>query len=369
MAATTARGYTRLMPSHVAHLLFVEDLVRRSPHASTLAPLCDAPTNRWLALAAQGPDLFFHNQRSRPTGIAYGSLMHRRGYGSAVAAMWRYARERELGVDSWAGAWVIGFASHAVLDRHTHPYINAMSGWAEPGEPETDRYRSMHPFLERLIDVELLRRERGIHPNELDFAARATIAPEPPEQWLGIMAAGLRGAYRKARDDGRLHRRLEGAYRDTIGYYRFTNRVDRSYLEGGLEREERGEIGSRWLGIVHPPEVPDDIDVLNLAHREWPHPCSVHERHRESFPELLEQARTAGVSMADAIVEVWNAPPDEGAAAIAAAVGEWNLSDGRPTERPCRKRHATPLPLPELQERIRESIRHGRGGRLERALP
>lgn len=350
------------MPSHVTHLLHAEEIVARSAHAADIGAVLHAPVNDYLVLGAQGPDIFYHNQRRRPTGLAYGSLMHRRGYGATVAAMWEWAREHGAGIDSWASAFIVGFASHAILDRHTHPYINARSGWPEPGKPETDRFRSMHPFLERLIDVALLDRMRGIHPNELDFHHRVSCGESPPQRWVELMSHALAAAYRKAADDTRLSERLASAYLDSMGYYRYTNHVDPVHLEAGLRREENGEVGSRWLSIVHPLSVPSSVDVLNLEHTEWPHPCSRHESSTADFPELYDRAVAEGAAVVDSIVDAWDLPVAEGKARIEAAVANWNLSDGRPAERPCGKRFAAPLPLREAQERIRASIRNGRGG-------
>ncbi|MFW6313282.1 MAG: zinc dependent phospholipase C family protein [Spirochaetota bacterium] len=350
------------MPSHVAHLLFAEDAIARSVRARELKPILAPPENRYLVLGAQGPDIFYHNQRRRPKGLAYGSLMHRRGYGTAVAHMW--ARARETNAAAWATAWIIGFATHAVLDRHAHPYINSRSGWQEQGKPETDRFRSMHAFLERLIDVDLLRRKRGMHPNDLGFFERVSCGGEPPPAWVDLLAHGLRNTYAKAADDSRLVDRLHSAYLDTMGYYRFTTHVDAHYLEKGLAREESGVVGSRWLSIVHPPEVPDDLDVMNEKHEEWPHPCSIDDRRTMSFLDCYENALDEAAHMIDVIVEWWNSDPTRGHPMIEATVQNWNLSDGRPTERPCTKRHSAPLPLHEIQGRIRASIRAGNGGRL-----
>ncbi len=350
------------MPSHVAHLLFAEDAIARSVRSGKLTHILDAPQNRYLVLGAQGPDIFYHNQRRRPTGLAYGSLMHRHGYGTMVAHMW--ARARELDAGAWATAWVIGFATHAILDRHAHPYINSRSGWQEQQKPETSRFRSMHAFLERLIDVELLRRKRDMHPNDLNFFDRVSCGVEPPTEWIDVVSYGLRETYAKAAEDSRLAERLHSAYLDAMGYYRFTRRVDAHYLEKGLAREESGEIGSRWLSIVHPTETPDDIDVLNDERDEWPHPCSEDDRRTMSFLDCYENALVEASRMIDTIVEWWDTEPAQGHGVIEAAVKNWNLSDGRPTEWPCPKQHSAPLPLHELQERIRESIRTGHGGRL-----
>jgi hypothetical protein len=69
--------YISSMPSQIAHFIFAQDLV------SALSP---SDQNRiqpeYLFLGAQGPDIFYHNLRTKPSGVFYGGLMHRPGLGS-----------------------------------------------------------------------------------------------------------------------------------------------------------------------------------------------------------------------------------------------------------------------------------------------
>ena len=350
------------MPSHITHLLFAEDTCSEAGLERLLEPENRSP----LVLGAQGPDIFYHNQRRRPSGLSYGSLMHRHSYGAAVAEMSRWAWRNSLPIESWAGAWTIGFATHAILDRYTHPYINYFSGWVEPGDPHTERYRSMHPFLERLIDVALLKRFRGIHTNDLGFFTIVDCGEEVPDEWLDMMSFALRETYERASKDRDLLARLTSAYLDSRGYYKFTNVVDERHLSEALRREERGEIGTRWLSIVHPPNVPEDVDVLNTGRVSWCHPCSSRETYAESFLDLYRAALRESVRTARTIADAWcgAGSPAQRGSAIEEAVRNWNLSDGRDTERACHKKHAAPLRLGEVQARIRASIREGRGGRV-----
>lgn len=344
------------MPSHITHLLLAQQTCR----SANLEILLEPHTSPYLTLGCQGPDLFYHNQRRRPSGLTYGSLMHRHGYGEAVSNMAQWAWDRNLELDSWAGAWVVGFATHAVLDRHTHPFINYFSGWVEHGDPHTEQFRSMHPFLERLIDVAMLAELEHTHPNDLDFYGLVDIGDEPPTEWLSLMKHALQSTYTVATGDGQIEERLQSAYLDTMGFYRFTNRIDETYLLQGIGREERGEIGSRWLSIIHPLEVPASVDVLNGNHGEWAHPCDPAELHTESFTDLYRNALAETTEMARAIGKAWtdtSLPTETRRAAIEKTVGNWNLSDGRNTSRPCKKIHAGPLPLRELQEEIKEQVR------------
>ena len=351
------------MPSHITHLLFAEDCCSKAGLQSL-----GEPANRsYLALGAQGPDLFYHNQRRKPSGLTYGSLMHRHSYGSAVSHMATWTWTQGLPLESWAGAWVVGFATHAILDRFAHPYINYFSGWVEPGDPHTERFRSMHPFLERLIDVALLNSVRGMHPNSLNFSELSNCGESPSAAWLDMVETALSATYQVAAGDAELRDRLTSAYLDTAGYYRFTNVVDEHSLREGLGREERGEIGARWLSIVHPLSVPDTVDVLNEGHATWTHPCNGKERYSDSFRDRYNQALASATVMVGEIADAWNDTShsaEDRRRRIEDAVGNWNLSDGRNTERPCRKHRADPLPLRELQNQIRDSVQSGGDGRV-----
>lgn len=357
------------MPSHLTHQVFVEEAIRRASNANTkVAPSGDVD-GAALTLGAQGPDTFYHNQRRKPSALEYGSMIHRRGYGRLCAKIFRQAASTENdAVRASAGAYLIGFASHAILDRHTHPFINYWSGWWDRSNSDTERLRGMHPFLERLIDVHVLKRYRFTTPLAYGFYKRVTCGDEPPAWLLAIQEAAMRATYPRAARDGQLRARLTSAYLDTLGYYRFTDKVDTEYLAEARRRELAGEVSSRWLAIVHPPSIPRDLDVMNAQHRRWCHPCSSREVHEESFWELFERGLDEMTEVVHAIWGAWslatNRDLDTGAVDDAAdqverAVGNFNLSDGRENERPCEKRHSDPLPLPQLLDEIRERIDSG----------
>ncbi len=351
------------MPSQITHALFAEDsLPHRLRHC-----LDDEEFRGWLVLGAQGPDLFYHNQRRKPRSIQYGTLLHRHGYGQLTAAMFREARKRNEQPDGSLAAYIYGFAGHAVLDRALHPYINYRSGRPVAGRPETEELRSMHAFLERLVDVALLQKLRGIHTNKYDFYGII----EPLENtgggiWKTFMYRALASALTRASEDKRLEERVENTWLDAFGYYQFTRHVSRPYLEEGLRREEAGVMRPQWLSIVHPPNIPADLDVLNLKKAEWVHPCSSRRTSTMTVPEMYEKAvhraREIVVHIAQWLETELDSEPTIPDESIISLVGDYNLSDGRPRRRPCRPRHMDPLPLPLLQKLIRHSIRNGTGG-------
>ena len=170
------------MPAHISHLLFAEDALREAtPDAAVLLQ----EGGNLFRLGAQGPDLFYHNQRTRPLALRYGSLIHRRGFGTLVAHMARTviaAAHRTGSVHAEQAAFLAGFATHADLDRHAHPYIICRAGWVRHGDPSTDRYRRCHPLLERLLDVAALARDAARSwpsSNSLPTSPAASVCPTP----------------------------------------------------------------------------------------------------------------------------------------------------------------------------------------------
>jgi len=66
-------------------MLFAEDVLDRALGGTGKTLLKrHGPLFRF---GAQGPDFFYHNKRTRPTGIKYGLATHKEGYGRVVKNM------------------------------------------------------------------------------------------------------------------------------------------------------------------------------------------------------------------------------------------------------------------------------------------
>ena len=320
------------MASHIAHLLFAEE-------SATRAGMSLDRTVPLYVLGAQGPDLFLHSQRRKPRAIQYGGLFHRKGFAALVA------RLAEGSPD--ARAYAAGFLTHIVLDRVSHPFINYFAGWWDRDRPDTKGYQHMHPFLERLLDIELLQRREGIHPKEIAFHRLVDCGSQLPESFLQELCDALRRSVDSAARDQELRKRVQNAYADSLGYYRYTGEVDEAYLREARRRQETGEISDRWLSLVHPPSLPYELDVLNLSHREWCHPCDSSLESRDSFLDLWER----GVPRAASLLQRLSPGGTED---LEREIGDKNLNDGIYGATPCRRTHMDPLPLRELYDRIRK---------------
>ena len=107
-----------------------------------LSRRCGAPFFRF---GCQGPDIFYHNRRTMPSGLHYGALAHRRGFGSLVAGAAASLPAAEREATSASAAYLLGLATHAAVDRATHPFIIYFSGWALPSDPGSGGFGAATP--------------------------------------------------------------------------------------------------------------------------------------------------------------------------------------------------------------------------------
>jgi hypothetical protein len=329
------------MPSHFTHLVFAEEAVSRALGEEAEKILRTHGT--MLRFAAQGPDIFYHNQRTMPTGMRYGVALHKHGYGTLVQQLVREAQRLGMGPSTDLGAYILGFATHAILDRYTHPYIIHFAGWDDFGQPGVNRAYHCHPYLERILDVLLLPERRGVDPARFDFLSLVRSARNLPYPVMKALVKGLHATFpsfsRKSLD----RKRIENACHDTIFFYKVTNHLNPELPRMAWKEDRKEGFRQHRLGLLHPREVPADLDFLNRQGRAWCHPCDDRIVSHASFLELYEQALEESVRLTrllhDAIAR--RSPLD----GIADAVGNQSLDTGRD---PCTPRFSNPFPLREI---------------------
>ncbi len=351
------------MPSQLAHLFFATDTIAR---ALPPAPFRRITAHRAaLGLGAQGPDIFLHNRRSKPSALRYGTRLHRAGFGSMLAAAAEAARRSGVQADDQTAAYLYGFATHAALDRFLHPYINYRSGWYERGRPDTERLRTMHAFLERLLDTALLRARLGITPSAVPALSYLDLGDELPESIAEALRCALIEQLPGAQRDHALRTRLRNAYQDSRGYYYWAHhdlaQARRTAVRSDGARAKR----LHRLAILHPEVVPLGLDVLNLSRRRWRDPCPAGRYRRESVPQLYRRALDSAAVTVEALFQLFSAPADaelgDHRRAVEAAAGNSDLSDHYQRAARCPRRYNSPLPLHRLLERFSIELSNGRG--------
>ena len=263
------------MPSQISHILHgLEASVALAPGWEALA---HSPAFR---LGCQGPDIFYHNRRTKPGAFLYGTRLHRRGWGSFLSRFRREALARNWGPDHPGMALLAGMATHGFLDRECHPFIVYFSGWKVPGVPSTDHLRHAHMFLERILDVGLWEQQnRG--PLTKCFWQSDLPSPQdfPDDLWTA-WAEALHEVFPQLSARAEVELRLHNAVSDTKGFLAFTSPTGE---EQGLKAARHGA-----LHYFHPVNLPD-WDFLNLSHSPWFDPVTGTERH-ESYCDLFEAA-------------------------------------------------------------------------------
>ncbi|MDR1250190.1 MAG: zinc dependent phospholipase C family protein [Treponema sp.] len=344
------------MPSQILHALFGEDFLAALDRNFGCCPIEEA-CRSIFALGCQGPDIFYHSQMTRPVGLEYGTLLHRRGYGTFTAALFDLALgEGALKADYAAYAW--GFATHAVLDRACHPYIVCRTARPDKGGGEG----KLHAFFERILDALMLEALRGKPVASWDQDSLARICGDPPQGLKELLAEALRRAFpERAGGDAQLLRRMDSAFRDCAFFYRHTCPAKTSFLAPRLAPAEQEAFQRRMaeelpLAYLHPEALPGGIDYLNLKHRTWHYPLEEGGPDTRSFPDIYAQGLEAALEilgpLAAELLETGSLPGSE---EIARRVGDNGLSIQDRNGKPATASRSEPLPLEQVLEQQRQA--------------
>lgn len=345
------------MPAQVCHLMFAEEVLQAAVPEAAAEVL--ERHGKLFRFAAQGPDFFYHNQRTLPSGMKYGVSAHRRSFGRLVAHMiaeFRHLQSRERISGQRAAAlgeiesYILGFATHAFLDKKAHPYIDYHAGWSEVSGRRSDPLYRCHIFLERILDVLMLKARRGLEIRELDLPGLLDCGDMLPYGVIKTLMKALHRTYPRTHYKSRDRQRIENAYRDTMGFYGFTDPRRPEFRRAAVERDlvDPGDHHRR-LALFHPLELPASIDFLNQGRREWVHPCNEQWRYTDSFPDLYDQALLQAVPALRRIRAILRG--DGAAEEAETLVGNESLNTGLPWPEGGTQRISDPLPLPELLDR------------------
>jgi thiol-disulfide isomerase/thioredoxin len=329
------------MPSHFTHLIFAEEALGAALGREG-GEILTAHGNLFR-FGAQGPDIFYHNQRSMPTGLRYGVALHRHGFGTFMEWMAREALRLSSGPGSELSAFILGFATHAPLDRVAHPFISYFAGWVDPREEESRRHYHAHPFLERILDVLVVRDRLGKDPAQFDYLSQVRCGKMLPYPVVKAMVKALNSAYPAYSYKSRDRMRVENAYYDSMFFYKLTNHLNPHLQKLAYRKDRKEGFVEKRLGLIHPRTAPEGYDFFNLGHASWCHPCDDADVRTASFPELYARALEQCAPMLRDLhaVLAGHAPAD----GLAERIGNQSLDTGR---EPCTPMFCRPLPLHEI---------------------
>jgi hypothetical protein len=243
-------------------------------------------------------------------------------------------------------AYILGFTTHAFLDKKTHPFIDYFSGWVDVDREETERYYRCHVFMERILDVLMLKLKRGLNIREFSLLPLLDCGAMIPYGIIKMLVKSLNVTYPNTHFKSRDRRRVENAYIDSMGFYTFIDPLNPQYRQLAIERDRSSHGNKRRLALFHPFDIPDHIDFLNLNNDTWTHPCNGDWIYRESFLELWEAAQSQTVPVLREMHRIL-----EGAGEAEQAeglIGNESLGTGLNWHDNYKLLHNRPLPLSEL---------------------
>ncbi|MCL1993148.1 MAG: zinc dependent phospholipase C family protein [Spirochaetes bacterium] len=343
------------MPSQILHTIFGKNLIAglqkrlekdKVPPAQKTLENITCEHGKILALGCQGADIFYHSQRQRPVAISYGSLLHRRDFGNFAAAL----LETALPYPPLA-AYALGFASHAILDRHCHPYIIYKAG------------KKYHAFFERIIDVFMLKKLELQEVQSWDQEGiLGEVCENPPAGLKELLVETMARAFpEKVNADPKLLRRIENAFADAARFYRMS-------APAKTTAKQTNALSTRALMYVFPENLPGDIDFLNQQKTPWRYPYlppALDQAPKDdcrSFMEIYNEALEAAINiLAPCISEYFQSgkfPVTE----TAGKLGNTSLSIQDEHGKPCQSNLHGFLPLEEVlaqQAEMRGMKLHG----------
>ncbi|MCL2599852.1 MAG: zinc dependent phospholipase C family protein, partial [Treponema sp.] len=301
------------MPSQILHTLFGEDLFdalfshpepgqARNRRRQDPGPHRQEPGA--FAVGCQGPDIFYHSRHTKPLALEYGSLLHRRGYGTFCAHLLGMALSAP---QSAHRAYALGFLSHAALDRACHPYIIYKSAFTRGTRARGEENSLYHPFFERILDTLMLRELRGKEAEAWNQGLLAESCANPPPGLKDLIARAMVAAFpEKAAKNANLAGRMDSAFADSARFYRLTDPA-KTKTES---LDAPAPLNRRYLSVVYPIRLSRDAtpDFLNTSREPWhypytPSPTDNPENQKpgpgadtRSFPDIYADALKAATN-------------------------------------------------------------------------
>lgn len=242
-------------------------------------------------LGCQAPDLFYY-YNFQP--------WKRDKIGNLVSAAIHNERCRDFAVSLVHGlnpaspsyisdvVFVLGFLSHWVVDRVTHPYIHYISGFKTKLKASTVRSATPHKRIELLIDVLIAEKHLGAKPYRDSLVARLEVGPELPHSIANMLKSAISTTYPTIWAAQKVDV-VERCYRDMLTSLSWSydpSGQKKRFFWGALDKT----FSMSSLTYFYPREVGPEVDYLNESRQEWSHPTCESEVSTETFHELLDRA-------------------------------------------------------------------------------
>jgi len=350
------------MPAQIIHILHGVAVLQRAVALAeggvpkvVFPKLCKPELLPWFCLGCQGPDLFYHNQRTRPVALEYGSLLHRHSYGDFSLSLLENALKYSPGDNPATPevAFAIGFLLHPFPDRLLHPYIIYKSGAVSHTGAEIVKNAQNHIFLERILDMLFLEwsldsvPEIVLWPTQGELPAICSFPQSKllswPAQEAGaslrhIIIEAIKNTFPKhANEDRNLELRIQNMFQDASHFYEITdpgffkrNSLNSNRLINSmLMKNEKQALAI--AALLYPVGVTINADFLNIHQKKWHSPCENGFESNDSIPELFIRARNEATVSLFKIFKTQNFAEE-----VPAAIGNESLSANDASKSRCK---------------------------------
>ncbi|KHE72891.1 hypothetical protein LD39_02180 [Halobacillus sp. BBL2006] len=292
------------MPNIWTHILFADTLCEKIDRNDILKT-----SSNPLHMGAQGPDPFFYhnfwpflpNDQVEEVGMK----LHTEQCGPFLLDM----IERGAYQKNQIQAFILGFVSHHILDRNTHPYIHFHAGYKE----------NKHQELEVIIDTLMLEKHRGIRTWKTPVHKEISMG-----EWKKSVSTLLKSLI-DTHYHGLIHHYPEDFIEKSYNHIVMAQRV--LYDPWGWKNKRFGKL----VGPFSHQAVENETDYLNEQRRTWNH-SATNEENTASFLDLYEEALREGEQVFPLILSYWNDPGAEKIEKVKEIIGNVSYDTGKPLE-------------------------------------
>ncbi len=304
------------MPNIWTHILFCEEVV--DAIGSKIRPF--SQHENYMRLGAQGPDPFFYYNfwpwiKEEPVHDV-GMALHTSNCGTFLLDMIEAAKES----GSEIKAFVIGFITHHILDRNTHPYIHYRAGYEG----------NNHQRLEIQIDTLMMEKFQNIKTWRTPVFKEIDIGRKLNPKITDLLFRLINKHYPslKRTDDSYINK----AYRDMLLALKIL--ADPTGIKNKL-------LGSLISAYSHQP-IKDDVDYLNEKKTTWYHPATK-EPSDKSFIELYQESRLEGIDIVTEVLKYWENGAEYSKEKLERLIGDISYDTGKPLHLKLENKYSDPI--------------------------
>lgn len=289
------------MPNIWTHILFCQEMVDAMQTKPTFLE-----DTTYLNLGAQGPDPFFYHHfwpwMKKDSVNEIGTLLHTKHCGDVIMDLIMFSKDQNDHVK----AYVFGFVTHHVLDRHTHPYIHYRAGYEG----------SNHQKLEVRIDTLIMKKYKHINTWEYPVHKKIDVGSKIDQDLQNLLHTTIKKHFPEVEQE--TSRYIQKAYKDMKLAFKI---LSDPY---GWKNVLLGPLISAYS---HRP-IKDSIDYLNEHRQKWHHSAN-NEVSTKSFLDLYSEAKTEGFDILSELLNYWNHEEDR-ASKLRELIGHISFDTGLP---------------------------------------